>query len=174
MAVDLDHPYAIDLERIFAAYQALARQAAALLPAQVKALAVGRFGILEDEAFHVHQLAIAARDWDGVEYTANQLDAIRRQNRTQVAALLERTSSHVRVYQEMGKGGGRPRANREKLCRDYDRFIVIGNPRAMVIARLAREHEMTKAVVNRILRAAGRGSAKKCTASKKIALKAWV
>jgi hypothetical protein len=161
-SVDFEHPYAIDLERIYAAYQALAHQAADYTLAQQKAVAIRRFAVIEDEAFRQHQLAIAARDWDAVAYTLTQFKAVRCEYRNQVHALSERDAAHVRVYRESGrKAKGRPRAwghDWPAIYHDYDAWLASGTPRALVVRRLMNTYGLGPVSLSRGLRKAGRGA----------------
>jgi hypothetical protein len=157
------HPYAVDEAAVWARYRAFARDYTT--PGQRKALQAELECVWQaiwmTEALAMHEKAIAARNWEHVDWTWRQLKAacqaydrkVTRCSYPRIAGTLQKR------WKAAKKGGRKPIKTLDDLCSDYDRRIADGTPRSTVIARLARNSNVTKRTMNRLLRPAGRGAA---------------
>jgi hypothetical protein len=156
--VDWEHPYAMDVARIYTLCLERGRYTEDVTPAQERDLAILPHLVATSEALRALRKAVASQEWPQVDYALRQLDAIHMEYANHVYADTGRRDAQLAKQQQAGKRGGRAPHVWEEICRRFDTLIAEGRVRHAVTLHLCRQYRMSNHEMNRGLRQRGRGS----------------
>jgi hypothetical protein len=161
--IDFNHPYAIDVNNVFARWNALRRHTTEWSPAQKREVAFDWGSIMMDEAFQMHEEALATCNWDTIYFTFRQLrqvwqvfdDRVFNKAYKRIKGPLH----EKRKAGKLAKGAKREKGHDwDTICSHYDKLMSEGQKRATVTTILWQRYDITKNDLNRGLRQRGRGS----------------
>jgi hypothetical protein len=164
-----DHPYAVDLEKVFAARDRLRHQLVGWSSKQIEETSTDLGFFLVCEAFRMHENALNARDWGSIDVTFHQLwRAFQEYDRLQLSKFRKRFSI-LKARRDYGAEGGRKirktlsgeerpqEYHPDNIIRDYDALIQ-EKSRPLVVRCLAKKYKVTRNTINKMLSNNGRGT----------------
>jgi hypothetical protein len=169
VGMSADHPYAVDLWKVFAARDRLRHMLMGWSSKQIEETSTDMGFILFCEAFRMHEKALNARDWDSIDVTLHQLWRAFEEYDRQHRSKSRKRFSMLEARRDYGAEGGRKirktlsgeerpqEYHPDNIIRDYDALIQ-EKSRPFVVKHLANKYKVAPNTINKMLSNNGRGT----------------